>query len=45
MVNQKLKHIKVIESNLDKLKLRILDKVREDKKNISMLLEKDLLAE
>lgn len=45
MVNQKLKHIKVIESNLDKLKLRILDKVREDKKNISMLLDKELLAE
>ncbi len=32
MVNSKLKHIKQMECNLDKLKSRIIDKIKEDKK-------------
>lgn len=45
MVNQKLKHIRFMEHNLDKLKSKILEKVREDKKTMTMLLDTDLTAE
>lgn len=37
MVNAKLKHIRAMENTLDKLKSRIIDKIREDKKFMSVL--------
>ena len=36
MVNAKLKHIRVVEKNLDKMKNKIVDKIKEDKKQMSM---------
>ncbi len=41
MVNSKLKHIRLMELNLDKMKTRIVDKIKDDKKTISMLLEQE----
>jgi hypothetical protein len=37
MVATKLKHIKNMENNLDKLKARVVDKIKDDKKIISIL--------
>ena len=39
MVNSKLKHIKSMECNLDKLKSRIIDKIKEDKKIMNAIQE------
>ena len=43
MVNTKLKHIKHMENSLDKLKTRIIDKVKEDKRIMNLLLDQELI--
>jgi N-glycosylase/DNA lyase len=42
MVNSKLSHIKKIETNLDRLKSKIKEKILEDKQLLTLQVQKDM---